>query len=417
MNESANATQVFLVGTCITGTGKEPIRDAAVVVRAGRIIQVGPRSAVSYDAKNSQVVDRASSTMIPGLIDSHTHIFLKGDRTFVQAHLVFQISRVMHNAAEVLRMGVTTIRDLGTATGNADIYFRDAVNAGFFRGPRIFTSGDPIRMTAGMTGPTAMGIGIDGPDEARRVARLQLEAGSDVLKVFATEGVGYSRAARQLALPAHLRRPTPKVPGFKGRVQMTVEEMRAVVEEAHKVGVTVASHAIETEGIKNALRAGVDSVEHGAGLDDEAIDMMVKQGTSLVPTMSILHTIGYRGEEFEYPPDHSESARRWYDRQVIAVRKARAAGIRIATGTDSINNDTIPMECGKLVEVGFTPMEAIVAATKAGAEILRKADDLGTIETGKKADLVILSANPLKVIGALERVELVVKEGEIVKEG
>src|SRR5690606_15199139 len=162
--------------------------------------------------------------------------------------------------------------------GNIDLYLREAIRSGLIDGPRMFSSGDPIRMTAGMPKTPPKGIGVDGPYEARKAARNQLGEGADVLKSFATEGAGSSRAGRLAAIAPHLRKPAPEAPGVGGRAQLTEEEIRAVVEEAHKVQVAATCHAIATEAIKNALRAGVDSIEHGAGLDDEAIEMMSARG-------------------------------------------------------------------------------------------------------------------------------------------
>lgn len=415
VNRTEQKTVIF-VGNLIDGTGKTPVKDAAIVIEKDRIEWVGARAALDIDPTTARFIDEQHGTAIPGLIDSHSHIILMGEKTYIGAHPVFQVARAIQNLKTVRQMGVTTIRDLGTAVGNIDLYLREAINAGMIEGPRMFTSGDPIRMTAGMAKTPPKGIGVDGPYEARKAARNQLGEGVDLLKIFATEGVGSSRAGRLAAIPVHLRKPKPKAPGVGGRVQMTVEEIRAVVEEAHKVQVPATCHAIATEGIKNALRAGVDTIEHGAGMDDEAIEMMVNQGTSLVPTLSVLHTIAYRGDEFEYPIEHSDSAKRWYERAVKGVEKARKAKLTIATGTDPLNDDTIPMECQRLIEAGLTPMEVIVSATRAGAEILNKQDEFGTIECGKLADLVILSGNPLDDISALTRVEYVFQDGRLVKE-
>lgn len=416
MTDKQAADRVFIVGTLIDGTGQAPLSEASLVVKGDRIAWVGPKTRLPAEYKNSPATNLADSTAIPGLVDSHTHVFLMGDRTFLNAHLVYKVARVIHNLAAELDMGVTTIRDLGTSVGNFDIYTREAINAGLISGPSMYTSGDAIRMTAGMPPQSAMGVGIDGPHEARKAARLQLGAGADLLKIFATEGVGYSRLNRLLAMPVHMRAPLPTAPGVGGRPQMTIEEMTAVVEEAHKVEVTVACHAIETVGIKNALKAGIDTLEHGTGMDREAVDMMAAQGTMYVPTMSILHTIAYHGERFEYPESHMESARRWYDRLGAAIGLAKRAGIKMATGTDSLNDDTITMECARLIEAGLTPMEAIVAATRHGAELVRKQDEFGTLEAGKRADIVILAQNPLDDINALDKVQYVVKDGKLVRE-
>jgi len=415
VNNPAQKTVIF-VGLLIDGSGGEPLKDAAIVIDKERITWTGPRELLELDPTTARFIDARYNTAIPGLVDSHCHIILMGDKTYLGAHPVFQVARAIQNLKTVRQMGVTTIRDLGTAVGNIDLYLREAIRSGLIDGPRMFSSGDPIRMTAGMPKTPPKGIGVDGPYEARKAARNQLGEGADVLKIFATEGVGSSRAGRLAAIPPHLRKPAPKAPGVGGRAQLTEEEIRAVVEEAHKVQVAATCHAIATEGIKNALRAGVDSIEHGAGLDDEAIEMMSARGVSLVPTLSVLHTIAFRGEEYEYPPEHIESAKRWYERALAGVEKARQAGLTIAAGTDPLNDDTLAMECRRLVEAGLTPMEAIVSATRTGAELLGQAEAFGTLACGKLADIVILADNPLENLTALERVEYVFQEGRLVKE-
>jgi imidazolonepropionase-like amidohydrolase len=416
MSAKNHSVKVFLVGTMIDGNGGEPLRDAAVVIEDGRFTQIGPRASITYDPQNSGVIEAPQSTVIPGLIDCHNHIFLKGDRTYLQSHLVFQVAKAIKNAAELLKAGTTTIRDLGAHIGNPGLYFREALKAGLIMGPRMFSSGDAMRMTGGMVGPLAFGLEIDSPDEARKTARQQLKAGADLLKVIASEPVGYSRMGLYKIAP-HLSDPPARVGGILGRPQLTLEEIKPIVEEAHKVDVTVSCHAMSAESIKVALSAGVDTIEHAIVMDQESVDIAAEQGTALVPTMSIIHTMAYRGKEYDYPVAHSENAKRFYDILVSSMELARQADIRIATGTDCINDDTIAMECSRFLDAGFSPMEAIVAATRVGAEILKQDEELGTIEVGKRADLVILEGNPLEDIKALESVSYVIKDGEIVVGG
>jgi imidazolonepropionase-like amidohydrolase len=391
MTSGKARSTVFLAGTLIDGTGREPISPAAVVVDEGRITQVGRRSEIAYSTEDSQVIDVSQRVLIPGLIDSHCHVFYFGHH-FQERSLVAVIARAITNAGIWLDKGVTTARDVGTRE-NLDIGLRDAIQAGLVRGPRLFVSGTALAMTgAKQEELREVVIEVTGADEARLVTRMQLRAGVDLIKIFSTAGLTEG-----------------------GVAQLTIEEMRAIVEEAHKVGRKVACHAIATDGIKNALRAGVDTIEHGTFLDDEAIEMMVAGGAVLVPTLSIGKTTAERGLESGRPLALVENARRSLESRRTGARKAYEAGVRIAAGTDPVSDDTMAMECKALLEVGLSPMDVISAATRIGAEILGLQDKIGTIEVGKQADIIVLDGNPLEDITALERVDYVVKDGLIVK--
>jgi imidazolonepropionase-like amidohydrolase len=230
---------------------------------------------------------------------------------------------------------------------------------------------------------------VTGADEARRVVRRQLRAGVDFIKLFTTAGAP------------------------SGRPEMTYEEIQAATEEAHKAGKHVAAHAMGTQGVINSLRAGVNTIEHGNGLTEELAAQMAKQGTCLVPTLSITYSMAYRGERWKTPQSVVEFARGELPGLMAGVRMARDAGVKIAAGTDPPRLDTVPMECAVLVEAGLTPMEAIVAATLRGAEILGRTDDFGTVRPGRRADLAAYGANPLDDIAVLERAEFIVKDGTV----
>jgi imidazolonepropionase-like amidohydrolase len=231
-----------------------------------------------------------------------------------------------------------------------------------------------------------------GADEARRAVRRQIDAGVDFIKLFATAGIGE-----------------------RGHSQMTFEEVAAATDEGHKAGKTVAAHAIAADGIKICVRAGVDTIEHGKALDDEAVAMMRDAGVALVPTLAVGRTIAERAVELGRGAEVAENARRVLEVHQRSVRLAYEAGVKIVVGTDPAYGDSMARECELLVQTCLTPMEALVGATRRGAEILRLGDDFGTLEEGKRADLIVLARSPVEDIRALSEVEYVFKAGIAVR--
>ena len=381
---------MVLAGTLIDGTDRDPSSSAALVIRNGRIWQVASQRQIRPDPTHQAIIDVSHYVVLPGLIDSHCHLFHIGRQ--YSAPVVSFVAQAVANAALWLDTGTTTVRDVSTRA-NLDLGLRDAINAGLVRGPRMFCSGSGIASTGGGPlgeEPLRFVLEVTGADEARRAARQQLRAGVDFIKLFATAG---------LTEGAH--------------PQLTVEEMAAAVDEAHKAGKHAAGHGFFTEGIRNALQAGVDTIEHGSYLDEETVAMMSARDVVLVPTLSILHTMVERGAEWGRPARMIENARQARAAACASVRRAREAGVRIAAGTDPPYRDTVAMECAALVEAGLTPAEAVIAATRRGAEILGRTGDLGTLEPGRRADLIAVAGDPLDDIRALERVELVMKDGVV----
>lgn len=381
---------VVLAGTLIDGTGRDPISNAAVVIRSGRIHSVTSQRQLRLDPSQQPVLDASDRVVLPGLIDSHCHLFHIGRQ--YSAPVVSFVARAIANAALWLETGVTTVRDISTRA-NMDLMLKDAIEAGLVRGPRMFCSGSGIASTGGGPlgeEPLRFVIEVTGPDEARRVARDQLRAGADFIKLFAAAGLTEGPHA-----------------------QLTVAEMAAAVSEAHKAGKHAAGHGFFNDGIRNALRAGVDTIEHGSYLDEETVALMRERDVVLVPTLSLLHTMVEHGATWGRPERMIENARRAREAARASVRMAREAGVRIAAGTDPPYKDTVAMECAALVDAGLSPMEAIVAATRRGAEILKRTTDLGTLEPGRRADLIVVDGNPLDDVRALERVELVMKDGVV----
>jgi imidazolonepropionase-like amidohydrolase len=267
----------------------------------------------------------------------------------------------------------------------------------------MYAAGRALAMTGGVRYSLEGGaIQVDSPDEARKAARQQLRAGIDVLKLFASAGIGGGEG---------------RFIGESGWPQLNEEEMRAGIFEAHKAGRIATAHAISAQSIKNSVRAGVDSVEHCTFLDDEGLALMKERDVVMVPTMAVGERLAEQGTELGYEPHIAERAVVAAEQDRISVLAARDAGIRIATGTDPVpvHRPMMMRECDCLHRAGLTPMEVIIAATRTGAELLRQQDRLGTVEEGKVADLIVLDGNPLDDLWALNRVRWVLKDGQIVK--
>ena len=379
----------------IDGTGR--VWDsAAIQIDGARIAAV--TEALDPATAEGEVLDLKGKVVMPGMINAHTHICLDGspdpDAAWQQRSITENVLVAADHARRTLKAGITTVRDLGGVEG-VDLGLRDAINAGLVPGPRMLVSGLLLCMTGGHG--WSMGREVDGPAEVRKGAREQLKAGADVIKVMATGGV-------------MTRGVDP------GSAQLTYEEMRAAVEEAQKAGKITATHAQGTAGIKDAIRAGIGSIEHGFFLDREAIDMMLERDVYFVPTLAALYYILEGGTEAGIPAFMVEKARRAEEAQLDSFRRAREAGVLIAAGNDGgtpfNTSDNLAGELECMVRAGMTPAEALATAHAKGASLLRLDDEIGTVEPGKKADLVVLDADPLNDINAVRQVHTVVKDGK-----
>jgi imidazolonepropionase-like amidohydrolase len=398
MNGGSGERGIVLAGgRLIDGTGREAISGAVVVIEEGWIARVGRVGELEMPP-GAEVIDVSGKTVIPGLINCHTHLCLDGSADPIGAwkrrSITENVLLAAQHAEATLKAGITTVRDLGGFDG-ADLELKKAIASGLIPGPRMLASGRSICMTGGHG--HNMGREVDGPDEARKGAREQLKAGADVIKVMATGGV--------------------MTKGVEpGAAQLTEEEMRAAIEEAHKAGKRTATHAQGTEGIKNAIRAGVDSIEHGFFLDTEAIKMMLERGTVFVPTLAAIREVQDRGEESGVPGYMLEKARRINDAHLDSFRRAYEAGVIIAAGNDGgtpLNLSwNLANELAYMVEAGMFNAEALAAAHMTAASLLGLADEIGSIEPGKVADVVVLDGDPLADIAAVRRVSLVIKGGE-----
>lgn len=403
---------VITAAAMIDGLAAKARTHVAVVVQDGRIIAV--RDAASPDVPASaQHIDLGTATLLPGLIDTHTHIFLQGevpadggyDVQLLKQSLSFRAARAVVSARRALEQGFTTIRDMGTeGAGYGDVGIKQAIEAGYIPGPHLFVCTLAISSTGGypledyapeLTLPKGVQL-IDGPIEARKAAREQLDKGADWIKVYMTHRSWTDHEGNLVSQPT-----------------LTVEELKAVVDEAHGWGRKVACHAYNGAGLKRALDGGCDSIEHGLDITDEEIAQMIKQGTWYVPTIAV-----YYGDWD--PPDTASGQR---DRKRVSLHgvsfsKALKAGVKIAFGTDVGGfpwSQPIAQEFSREVELGMTPMQAIQSATIKAAELLGMSGQIGVIAVGAHADLMAVSGDPLADVTVLGKVEFVMKGGKVFK--
>jgi imidazolonepropionase-like amidohydrolase len=375
-----------------------------LIVEGSRIATIGPDARVKIP-KGARVIEGRGRTVLPGLIDCHIHYCLDASPDSIRSlerddPAVTAVKAVAH-ARATLEAGITTVRDVGSRA-HISISVTRAIRAGIVPGPRTLNAGLAICMTGGHA--WFIGRQADGPDEILKAVREQIRAGADVIKFIATGGV--------------------LTPGVSpGAAQLTFEELRAGVEEAARAGRRVAAHAHGAEGMKNAIRAGVHSIEHGTMMDEEALDLFRAHKTFLVPTLSAIQSGLEHGKKGGLPDDAMEKCARMGDSLRANFRKAVKAGVRIAMGTDAGTpfnpHGRNAQELRRMVQLGLTPMQAIEASTRSGATLLGLEQDIGTLEVGKQADLILVNGNPLDDIALLEKpknVVYVIQGGKIVKD-
>jgi imidazolonepropionase-like amidohydrolase len=376
------------------GVSEQVVEDGAVVVENGLIASVGEARALPPGV---EFVDLGDVTLLPGLIDAHVHLVWSAS---AEPHEVVEresraltVLRCAANAALHLGAGVTSVRDVG-ATDGLSIDIARAVELGLIPGPRVVAAGRAIAMTGGHG--WFIGREADGVEAVRHAARSELKAGAECIKLMASGGVY-----------GHAEEP--------GSPQLTVEELRAGVAEAHKAGRKVAAHAYSAEAINNALSAGVDSIEHGSFLDRATAERMREQGTYLVPTLSVYQAMSDRGPELGSPDYIQRKTAEVLMASREAFRLALETGVPLAAGTDcgapGHPHGTLPEELRLMVEAGATPLEALRCGTSAAAVVLGLAEEVGTLEPGKKADLLAVGGDPLRDVGALRDIRLVLRDG------
>ncbi|HLI10319.1 MAG TPA: amidohydrolase family protein [Alphaproteobacteria bacterium] len=410
---SAGASRArFVHGRIIDGLGNVPIDDGFIEIDGARIVAVGPMSALREGDEDTLVVDVDGRTLMPGLIDCHAHLVYSGFRSLEDVDrcpIETAAINAVINARKVLEAGYTMVRDVGTIA-NVAVAVRDAVTQGKVPGPRIVASGQIIGPTGGL-GDTlpphwerkwgGLGVLVDGADAVRKVVRRQIRNGVDNIKLAAS-GVEVGPYA------------------YTWMTTFSEEEVRVAIEEAHRWGRTVAIHAQSYDAVKFALRAGVDTVEHGTRMDDEAIALFRTSNSILVPTLCTLFSVLELGEKLNLLPKQREEMAvnepLWLD----SVRRAHAAGIPIAAGGDLGNrfpHGSNARELDYLVRAGLSPLEAIQAATGNAARALRRESIAGALAAGRMADLLVVDGDPLAEIAILQdadRLALILKDGRAV---
>lgn len=385
----------------IDGTGTDPaIGDIAV--EGDRIVGIGP------GLDGDEAVDLGGKAVLPGLFDCHTHVMVTTiDQTRnLQTPFGYRYYQAMQNLEATLRIGITTVRD----AGGADLGIKQAVDDGVIRGPRLQISLGMLSQTGGhgdgwtasgaevrffARGPSVPDTIVNGTDEMRQKVRELVRMGADVIKVAVSGGV---LSPRDKPTHAHFRQ----------------AELDVLVEEATAAGIFVMAHAQATSGIKNAIRAGIRSIDHGIYLDDEAIAMMLERGTWLVPTLVAPHgVIDAADAGAAIAPQSVAKAREVVEAHRASFGAAVAAGVKVAMGTDSgvTPHGRNLRELGLMVDGGMTPMQAIVATTRSAAELMGLDDELGTLEAGKRADFVVVDGDPLEFATLAERISAVYQDG------
>ena len=387
-------TVAYRAARVFDGVSEHAIEDGAVLVEDGRILSLGPAADLPTGTK---ITDLGDVTLLPGLIDAHVHLVWSAS---AEPHEVVEREsraltalRCANNAALHLRAGVTTVRDVGSTDGLA-IEVGRAVQLGILPGPKVVAAGRAIAMTGGHG--WFLGREADGAEAVRHAAREEMKAGATCIKLMASGGVY-----------GHAEEP--------GSPQLTVEEMRAGVEETHKAGRKVAAHAYSVEAVGNALDAGVDSIEHGSFIDRDTAGRMRESGTYLVPTMSVYRAMSERGPELGAPEYIRRKTAEVLKASREAFRVALEAGVPVAAGTDcgapGHPHGTLPEELMLMVESGASPIQALRFGTSAAADLLGLGDEVGSLEPGKRADLLAVDGDPTSEILALRGVRMVLRDG------
>ncbi len=415
-NDHSPRRIVIRAGRLIDGKSDTPIVNAVIVIESGQIVSVTPNgfiSAMEQSAESqTQVIDLSHYTVLPGLIDAHTHVLLQGDNTaadydpqLLKESIPYRAILAERNAQVAMSHGFTTLRDLETEGAMyADVDLKTAINRGEISGPRMFVATRALAPTGmyplqGYSWELEIPHGVqivDGPESARKAVREQLSHGADWIKYYSDRNYFYKEDGV-----------------LHSWVNFTDEEAHAIVDEAHRQGHQVAAHAIGFDGIAAALRAGVDSIEHGHGMSEEQMDEMVRRGIYWIPTIMVGAAVA---------PARQGNWPKMVDTAKAAFQKANRKGVKIVfgtdaggfawTGADSLNE---AQEFHYYVQYGMTPMDAIRTATTRAAELLGKTADLGSVEAGKFADIIAVSGDPQADITELERVKFVMKNGVVYK--
>lgn len=413
LSSHAYADTLVYAGTLIDGTKSAPQQNVTLVIDAGRIKAIN--NGFAKAGADDVVIDRRNGTVMPGFIDMHTHLTSQIAAGSYMDRFTKNAADVtldaVHYAETTLNSGFTTVRDLGDSF-NASIALRNAINAGKVQGPRIYSAGKSIATTGGHADPTngardglhdsptpADGV-VDGPFEARKAVRARYQDGADLIKLTVTGGV--------LSLATNGQNP-----------QFMADELAAVVATAKDYGMKVTVHAHGKDGMLRAIAAGVDSIEHGTYMDDEVMAAMKQAGVYYVPTITAGKSVAERAAIPGYFPAVVQPKAAAIGPKIQSTfAAAYKAGVKIAFGTDAgvFDHGENYREFGYMVEAGMPPLDAIRSATFEAATLLGTIDDFGTLEVGKRADVVAVEGDPLTDISRLAEINLVIKDGVIVKQ-
>ncbi len=402
---SAHNQTYLTAAAMIDPESGKTLKDPAILISNGRIVSIGNTSSLSIP-ENAKTISLDGMTILPGLIDMHVHITSNPDRRGQSRQQQMEVIRGVVNAKTTLHAGFTTIRNVGAAR-YTDIALRDAINDQLIPGPRMYVSGPPVGIIGGhcsddtYSPPEDESYGENvatGPYEMRAKVRKNIKYGVDLIKTCSTGGV-FSKGT------------------LLGAPQGTVEELKAIVDEAHMRGLKVASHAHGTQGIKNAITAGVDTIEHASYLDDETIRMAKKNGTFL--SMDIYNTeyTLSKGEENGVSEESLNKEREVGTVQRESFSKAVKAGVKVVLGSDAAiypHGDNAN-QLSRMVKFGMSNAQAIRAATSLAAEALGRDDIIGQLKEGYIADIIAVNGNPLDDVSMLENVSFVMKEGVVYK--
>jgi imidazolonepropionase-like amidohydrolase len=409
---AAEPVTVIRAGALIDGKSDAIRHNQVIVIRGNRIESVGDAASAKIPP-GAAVIDLSRFTVLPGLIDSHTHIFLQGedpaqggyDANILKYPLAYRAARATVSVRRALEQGFTALRDVETeGAGYGDVGIKEAINEGHIPGPRLYVSTRAISTTGGyplegyapeLEMPKGVQI-VDGPVEARKAAREQLDHGADWIKVYMTHRSWLGKNGELVSQPT-----------------LTVEELKAIVDETHGWGKKVACHAYGGIGLQRALDGGCDSIEHGLDITDAQIAQMLKQGTWYCPTLSVYFT--------DWAAENTPAGQR--DRKRAAVheqsfRRALKAGVKIVFGTDMGGipwTEPIAQEFPRMVKLGMSPMDAIKSATGRAAEMLDANAEIGQLAPGAYADVIAVPGDPTREVEQLGNVQFVMKDGKVFK--
>ncbi|WP_205123383.1 metal-dependent hydrolase family protein [Maribacter aurantiacus] len=404
----AQETTALICGNLITAKDTHVQADAVILIKGDRIVEVGTMDLLKA---GYTVIDLSEYTVLPGMIDAHTHPLIYGSEyqtNHLKGSSAFNALRGLKTVQEWLEAGWTTIRIAGDAdTKYAHFEIRNAINAGLFKGPRIFGAGHYISVTGGggdinyISNEQSVipdGLIVDGKDEMRKAIRQEIKNGSDWIKLLVT-GAFMSTGDN------------PR------NVHFSDEELKTAVEEAGQRDVPVMMHAHAKEGIVKAIKFGARSIEHGTFLDAETIDLFLEYDTYLVPTLTVGTYFRLKDPGNVALTKTQRSQKEFREARMKVLGEAHKRGVKLGIGSDNVGfpGNFAANEFHEFVKFGMTPMEAIIAGTKVNAELLKMDDSIGTIEVGKYADIIATKKNPLEDITELQRVQFVMKGGEIIK--